>query len=251
MAIEVIVKREGEELAPLREGGARCVVASNGIFLERRTGMFATCSRVSRLPVDLASHAEACVLHAAPIPAAHAGAMLGFFRAAFELHGGEAALILLYDPARRHYRWHCPAQTVELREDRWGSWRASLEVEFEEPLELPPGCIIFGDAHSHADHSAYASLTDQLEERYRDGIHIVAGRLHRPRPDLHVDFLMDGRRFPFAPEEVFAPGRLVPYRRVPQAWLERIRIERSFHDQRTKDATGEARGPGAGGPPPR
>jgi hypothetical protein len=247
MPIQVIVKRSGEDLARLDEGGTRCVVASNGIFIERRTILFSTCSRVPRFPVDLASHAEECVLHAPPIPAAHAGVMLGFFRAAFELHGGEAALILLHDPVRRRYRWHCPEQTVELREDRWGDWRASLEVEFEEPLELPPGHVIFGDAHSHADHSAYASVTDRLEERYRDGIHIVAGRINRPRPDLHIDFVMDGRRFPFAPEDVFAPGPLAPYRRVPRAWLDRIRIERRFHDQRERDSSGQGGGRGAGG----
>jgi PRTRC genetic system protein A len=228
MTIEVIVKH-GEELAPLGEGGARCVVASNGIFLERRTRIFTTCSRVTRLPMDLASHSEACVLHVPPIPAEHARAMLGFFRAAFDLHGGEAALILLYDPARRHYRWHCPAQTVELRQNRWGEWRATLEVEFEDPFELPSGYVVFGDAHSHADHSAYASLTDQHEERYKDGIHIVAGRVHRAVPDLHIDFVMDGRRFAFAPEGVFAPGRLAPLRRVPPGWLERIRIEKRSH----------------------
>lgn len=232
MTIQVFIKKPGEKLPPLGEGEMRYVVADNGFFLERRTAMFETSCRVEHCPLGLEPHAEAVKLHCGHIPEVLARSMLGFFRYAYDLHGGEAALLLLHDPLRRCFRWLCPRQTVKVFETWKGTWWSPAEIEYEEPLHLPPGFVILGDAHSHADMHAYASGTDKDEERYKDGLHIVVGRVHKPQVDLHIDFVMDGKRFPIRPRDVFAETNITPFRQVPKAWTEQILLRKIRYEDK-------------------
>jgi hypothetical protein len=133
---------------------------------------------------------------------------------------------------------------VRLHETWSGKWYPSTDIEFEEPASLPPGFVVLGDAHSHAEMYAYASHMDKEEEIYRDGLHIVVGRVNRPEVDLHVDFVMDRRRFHFAPEDVFADTRIQPFHQVPKAWLEKIHIQRhpyEYRQERYWQKSGEER----------
>jgi hypothetical protein len=208
-------------------------VAKDGFFLERNTALFRTSCRVPSCPEGLEPHAEECVLKFGRIPQVLGRLMVSFFRAAYDLHGGEAVLILLYDPARRVFRWHCPRQTVRAYETWSRHWYASLEIEYEEPFEVPPGFVVLGDAHSHADHDAYASHLDKLEEMYKDGLHIVIGRVHRERVDFHVDFLMDGVRFPMEPDYVFAGTDFGDSKQAPAAWIDQIVVKKVHHGSST------------------
>jgi hypothetical protein len=224
--IDVIVKRPGVEPPPLAEGGARYLVASNGVFLERKTPIFLSSCRVDSRIAGLDPHVEDCVLRFGRIPAVLSRAMLSFFRRAFDLHGGEAALILLYDPKARRFSWHCPEQTVDLHEGWSGRWYASSHITYTTPSDLPPHLLVLGDAHSHADFPANASHTDLEDERYKDGLHIIAGRVDRERVDVAVEFVMDGRRFDVRPEEVFAEPVLRPLAETPKSWMGKVRVRR-------------------------
>ncbi|MBI4584939.1 MAG: hypothetical protein HY717_13075 [Planctomycetes bacterium] len=223
--IEVLAKRPGQELPPLAEGQLRYVMAENGLFLERRTAMFTTCCRVERCAAGLSQHEEACELLCGPIPRTLVRAMVAFFRAAYEHHGGEAVLLLLFHPLERRFRWLCPSQTVRVYEDWKGRWQAGMDIEYDVPLELPSGFVLFGDAHSHADLPAYASYLDKQEEHFKDGLHIVLGRLQAAHLAWHIDFVIDGKRFPLDPERVFAAGDWPPFGSVPPAWIEQINIK--------------------------
>lgn len=228
MNIDVLVKSPGAELPELGAGQVRYVVAADGAFLERRTPLYSTCVRVPGPLASLGSHDEHCRLTCGRLPRLMTRAMLAFFRAAYHLHGGEAALVLLYDPIRRAFRWHCPPQTVEVHQGFGGRLRASDSVEYEMPLNLPEGCVVFGDAHSHGELPAVPSGTDKHDESHKDGLHLIVGRLDRPGGiDYHADFVMDGRRFTLGPSAVLEDPRCEPLSRVPAAWLRCIRIKRT------------------------
>lgn len=228
MSFDVLVKHPGAELPELAPGQVRYVVAGDGLYLERRTAMFATCTRVPGPVAGLAAHGEHCRLSCGRLPRLMTRAMLGFFRAAYLLHGGEAALVLLYDPARRTFRWHCPKQTVEVYTGYGGRTRAYDSIKYDVPLVVPEGYVVFGDAHSHGSLSAIPSGTDKEDESHKDGLHLIVGRLDRPgKFDYHADFVMDGRRFALDPAAVLEDPRCEPLPRVPPAWVRSIHMQRS------------------------
>ena len=99
------LKQPGRELPALERGESRVIVADNGLFLERRTEMFTTCSRAGPQDLKLETHHEFCRLSCGKLPRVHHRAMLGFFQYAHGLHGGEAALILLYHLGRPKTPW--------------------------------------------------------------------------------------------------------------------------------------------------
>lgn len=226
MHIDMVLKKSGSSLPPLEPGGIRYVVAENGVFLERRTGLFTTSCRVDDWAAGLAEHGEECELCCPPIPGHMVAQMLGFFRWAYELHGGEAVLLLLYDSSRRRFSWRCPPQEVHAWESRNRTWHTSSDISYTVPTAVPPGFVVFGDAHSHGRLAAYASHVDKLDEHHKDGLHIIAGYVDYGRPDFHIDFVMDTQRFALAPEVVFAETRVRPSPHVPQRWKKQVRIVR-------------------------
>jgi hypothetical protein len=219
MHIPTYLNRSDAALPEARDEPMRFVVAENGIFLERRSPMFSTSIRVNRQDLGLAFHDEYCRLTCGRIPRAMHRAMLSFFTCAHALHEGEAALVLLYHPQRRVFRWHCPEQVVE-QYWTWSGWRAGDLIEYENPLTLPDGYVNFGDAHLHVG-SPTPSAVDVRDDQ--DGLHIIVGTI-QSAPTYHVTFVMDGARFRIAPESVFEDPYCVPFRRTPGAWLNRIHV---------------------------
>lgn len=227
--IDTIIKRNGEQLPELAPNSMRYVIAENGMFLERRTAHFTTSCRVEHCGAGLQPHTNRCELHAPPIPAELARQMVAYFRYGYTLHGGEAALVLLYAPLEERYSWYCPRQTVEMWESWSGKWYGSPDIHYVDPLEIPAGMIAFGDAHSHANMPAYASAVDQKDEEHKDGLHIVVGNLHKHEVDLYADFVMDGQRFEVAPPDVFAIAGAAEVSQpatdaFPQEWRDCIEI---------------------------
>jgi hypothetical protein len=195
------------------------VVAANGTFLERRTPMFATSTRLVGEVPGLAEHASYCHLACGRINRVMHGAMLAFFQHAHRLHGGEAALLLLYNVARRFFRWYCPEQTVDVYVSDDRCWPSDL-IEFHHPHMLPDGYVIFGDAHLHPG-AAYPSVVDMLDDQ--DGLHIIVGNIDRT-PRYHVDFVMDGARFAVPENVIFDEPDCEPWSRPPKSWLDRIHV---------------------------
>lgn len=217
MNVSVHLKQTGLELPRLAEGETRLVLARSGIFRERRGAIFTTCTRVPVDYLSLDDCQEYCLLACGRIPRIMHRAMLGFFREAHATHGGEAALILLFHPGRRVFRWHCPQQYVDVF---WSGmrWRAADRITFDHPLALPEGYVHFGDAHLHPG-SPLPSQIDIADER--DGLHIIVGNI-AAKPTYHVTFVIDGCRFSVKPDLIFRPIDVEPAETIPLRWLQRI-----------------------------
>jgi hypothetical protein len=201
---------------------ARCVVADNGIFLERRSPMYTTSVRVSPHKLGLGCHDEYCRLTCGRIPPVLQRAMLSFFLTAHTLHGGEAALVLLYHPRNRTFRWHCPEQVVDIYPDRSG-WVAGDVIKYANPVTLPPGYVHFGDAHLHVGPPTPSAIDIGDDE---DGLHIIVGTV-KSKPTYHVDFVMDRARFRIPPEAIFDDPHCLPFVHTSPRWLDRIRLRAS------------------------
>jgi len=212
--------KQRDDLPPLEEGESRYIVADNGVFLERRDSMFTTCSRVNQRDLRLEWHQPSCELHCGKIPRLLHRAMLGFFKHAHELHDGEVALVLLYHPQRRRFRWHCPHQIVE-RYPIGDRWVTADYIHFDNPLELPEGYIHFGDAHLHPG-PPNPSAMDMADDQ--DGLHLIVGNI-LTRISYSVTFVMDGTRFRIPPEDVFEDLSCEPLARPPKVWMQQIEIK--------------------------
>lgn len=225
MSLPILLKQETTSLPRLPTNAARLVLARNGMFLERRGPMFLTSTRIHAPDLGLDDHAQYCLLSCGALPSELHRAMLSFFLHAHRIHGGEAALVLLFHPEQRTYLWHCPPQTVDLHQDRDG-WYAEDIIEFENPLDLPDGYVHLGDAHLHPG-APHPSAMDRHDDQ--DGLHIIVGNITRT-PQYHIDFVMDGVRFPVPPAQFFADPATVPDTFAPDLWMEQIRIRAHRRD---------------------
>ena len=197
---------------------ARCIVAENGIFFERRSPMYSTCARVDMRDLNLALHDEYCHLMTGRIPRVMHRAMLSFFKCArTPCTMAKQRLVLLYHPQRRIYRWHCPPQVIE-HYWSYSGWSAGDLIEFQNPLVLPNGYLNFGDAHLHFG-SPTPSKTDVRDDQ--DGLHIIVGNI-KSEPTYHITFVMDGARFQFAADAIFDDPKCRPFCRPPRTWLGQI-----------------------------
>lgn len=221
MPIDYRIKHPGVTLAELQPGEVRYVFAQEGAFIERATESYRSSTRTAGSIPLLQSHQEGCELRTGKIPARMIAEMLGFFQEAYHIYQGEAALVLLYSPLQRQFAWHCPRQSVEVYSYR-GCLSADESVEFDNPLTLPPGFQHFGDAHSHVGHPL-PSLVDRRDDG--DGLHLVVGHI-AGRPMFHIDFVVDGQRFNFAPESLLEEIPPPPYPQPPREWLELVHLVR-------------------------
>jgi hypothetical protein len=215
----ILLKQQAAELPPLECGESRLVVARNGVFIERRGPMYMTSTRLRPNDMQLDDHSQYCTLSCGKLTAKMHRTMLSFFLQAHRIHGGEAALVLLFHPEQRRYLWYCPVQTVDLHQ-RHDGWYVEDTIEFDNPLELPEGYLRLGDAHLHPE-APHPSMLDVQDDE--DGLHIIVGNIAQ-RPQYHIAFVMDGVRFQLAPHQLFVDPHALPGCRVPAQWLEQIRV---------------------------
>ena len=92
--------------------------------------------------------------------------------------------------------------------------------------------------HSHVDLSAQPSSTDEHDESYFTGIHLIVGRIFDEPPQFHCEFVVDGERFELQQDEV-VEGYERRRTDVPREWIDRIEIERKrWHAQDTYSPKG-------------
>lgn len=241
--IPIHLKLPNAALPELEPGQTRVVLAGDGPYLERRTSMYSTSTKWSGPLLGLENHEERCRLFCGRIPRIIIRTMLGFFQAAFRVHQGEAALVLLYSPQKRTFKWHCPEQTVEVYRS-FGKQRSFDDISYEMPLTLPEGYVIFGDAHSHGEMGAFPSGIDKRDEQFKDGLHIIVGRIDRPEKiSYHIDFVMDRQRFNFDPDVILEDVHCRPFDNCPKSWLDKIKLKpRSSYFSWSRESNSPRRG---------
>lgn len=192
-----------------------------GAFFCRNHPFFAS-DVPSRRPVRaLADHEPGVVVRYPLVKASMLETIVGFFARVYEMHRSEAVVLLVWDSGDLRYRLFVPHQEATVWRT-YSGWRSPQDVSYRVPV-LPPGQLLVGDIHSHGNMAAFTSHQDAMDEKYRDGIHAVVGRIEDEPPDLHVELAVDGHRFRLEPGQIFA-GYERRRRYVPQQWLDRVKV---------------------------
>jgi len=197
------------------------LLSSSGLFIGRNQALARSLVPALNWPRELEPQETFLQLTYPKVPADLLADIIGFFWTIASRHGAEAAVLLGYDGAK--IIPIVPEQTGTISPG-YGGEPFPIGLHYDIPVELN-GLRIIGDIHSHVFEAAYASSVDMHDERYRPGLHIVAGRLDRDPPQWHVEYVVDGARFPIAPEAVLDldgyDGRTVP---TNTTWTDRVEV---------------------------
>src|SRR5262245_13371009 len=162
----------------------------DGLFLCRNHPFFASDVPARRPPRALAPHAPHCEVRYPRVKASTLEFVVGFFGRVYDLHRSESVVLLLWDLEARRYPLLVPPQQATV----WQSWdghRSPIDVSYTVP-PLPPRHLLVGDLHCHGNMAPFSSATDRADERYRDGVHGIVGRIDREPPEFHLELSVDG-----------------------------------------------------------
>jgi len=165
------------------------LVTRDGLFQVKRTPLFHAKTKVQGLSW-LRSEREDARLRLPPIPAALLTEIVGFFREVFRVHRAEAVVLLYFGREAQRYEARTPKQRVAGGHCRY------------EIGPTPAGLLRVGTIHSHASADAFHSELDDEDERHDDGLHVTIGNLDG-EASVVCSLVVDGRRFPLEPSEVF------------------------------------------------
>lgn len=171
------------------------VVASNGIYLHKDTGLFEGFVKVDQisciadLPVDtLATTSLPKIPHALVMK------IRRFFAQVFEKHHAEACVLLYYNEADGCYFVVAPEQQVSHVAVIYR--KEPLSVLFGEEFRWAEfACRSVGTIHSHCDFGAFHSGTDDADESTFDGLHLTFGHVNRASGmSVSASIVLNGQR---------------------------------------------------------
>jgi hypothetical protein len=117
-------------------------------------------------------------------------------------------------------------------------WHSLL---YQPSAEAPPeGFLKMGTIHSHMTLSAYFSATDDADDRYGDGLHLVFGHIKENTPTLTqcvaARFMSNGTPFNWekAQLETLVDPFIDPNAEFPAWWLKRCHIVETEHQGDTE-----------------
>jgi hypothetical protein len=199
------------------------ILGRDGLYVCRNHEFFQSCVPAQRGPSELEEQASFLTPRFPTIPRGLFERAVGFFDRVAELHGSEAAVLLVWDGSEQRVRLVVPEQTATVSR-AWDGYRCPIGVHYVPPIDLPRDWVPYGDVHSHVRLPAYASSTDKADETHAAGLHVVVGRIQHEPPEIHVEAVVDGKRFVLDAADVIEEYR---QRRtnVPQRWLDRVRVE--------------------------
>lgn len=181
------------------------LVTRDGLFQVKETAAFRSVLRVGGLRW-LEGQREEVALKLPRVPGELLARAIALFREVFRRHRSEAIVLLHYDPAAARYALAVPEQHVA-----GGHLAYAIGP-------TPAGLIRVGTIHSHADADAFHSELDDWDEQHDDGLHVTVGNLDGPMT-LSCSLMVDGRRFPLRPRDVFTG---VPTEGEAEVWWEAL-----------------------------
>lgn len=209
--IPIYFLKDGVELP---EEGTYYIVARNGIFLRKDTGLVQATVRVDRIAF-LQEVTTTAKMRLPKLSAEELVRVLLFFRRVYQRHQSEAVILLHYSATTREYLLHCPDQRVSA---------ASVAYAANQRF---PGYQLVGTIHSHASMDAFHSGVDDHDERHFDGLHITIGRVDQPYFTISCSIVVNNQRFHLEPQETIEGIQAVEWQPVPKVTYRRRSICRA------------------------
>ncbi len=194
---DVYVLQDGVKLP---KKGTYYVVAKNGIFLRKETGLIEAFVKVEGIS-PLQEISVSAKIKIPKIRAKDIASIVAFFRAVYEEYASEAIILIHYSRELKSFHLVCPEQRV---------CGASVEYDAHERME---GHQLIGSVHSHHSMGAFHSGTDITDESAFDGLHITIGSLHKLSFSVVASVVVNNNRFPMNPKDVISGFRQVNVRK--------------------------------------
>jgi hypothetical protein len=187
----VIVYEEGTELP---SEGTYYIVAGNGIFLQKNTGIVSCLTQVRDIPflADVKNVAN-LRLNLPTLPAKLTWGIKELFKRVVAKYHAESATLLYYNKTTKEFMVRVPEQLVS-----HGSVGYLARREGEDP---DPQFLLVGTIHSHADFAAFHSGTDVNDEADFDGLHVTFGHNDQDVFTISACIVVNGKRQQVKPEE--------------------------------------------------
>jgi hypothetical protein len=230
-----------DEATPWPEDRVFYLLSRDGLMLCRNDPFFSSCVAADRWPNELARQRPFLKLDFPRLSRADVERVVAFFALVAQRHNSEAAVLITANRETRKIELVVPDQVGTVGTTYQG-FHYALDLFYEIP-PLPPDMALIGDIHSHADNPAYASWTDQADEAYRPGIHLVVGRVQCEPPDFHCAVTADGARFQV--NDLHLVMEDYHQRRpaeVPPEWLARLTVEEWARSKRRVRSLSERNG---------
>lgn len=199
------------------------MLTRSGLFLCRNHPFYQSAVPAPQWPTELAEHQAFLAVRYPKIPRRLVERVVGFFERVADAHNTEAAVLLVWNKARRRVQVVVPDQVATIGYNGWGA-TYPIGVEYEVPIDLLPDLVVIGDMHSHVFGRAIVSGVDKRDEIHRPGLHIVVGQIHREPPEFHIEAVTDGVRFTVRPELALG-GYQQRCTDIPDAWMDKVTVE--------------------------
>lgn len=221
-----------EEGTQLPESGTYYVVAANGNWLHKDTGIVKAFFPVENIPILKELDAKPWVSCNIPkLPAKYVAQIKAFFQVVAERYSSEAIVILYYNKQDQSYKIVVPNQQVT-----HGSVIYQREGAYQDYLRV-------GTIHSHCDFGAFHSGTDVHDEEDFDGIHCTFGNNHQQDFTIVASIVANANRFTVDPSSILEGIELVniiTYKLTEEIdtsevseWLQKVNVPYSV--SRTED----------------
>ena len=180
----------------LPEDGTYFVVAGNGIWLHKDTGIVK-----AFVPVDSISFledldAEAFIQCTLPkIPAKQVWRIKTFFKKIVEKYRSEASTSLYFNKETSEFKIHVPQQNVS-------HGGVNYRREGLTHIEGMENFLCVGTIHSHCDFGAFHSGTDIGDEEDFDGLHCTFGHNNLDEFSISASVVVNGVRLAVDPLDV-------------------------------------------------
>lgn len=192
-----------EDGVVLPDSGTYYIVAQDGIWLRKETGLFSATIKVPGIGA-LGTVVPRVEVHLPKIPPEAMLQIIWFFRRVYRRLRTEAIVLLHYNLETGAYALVCPEQDVSV-----GS---ILRYDLTERV---PDYRLVGSIHSHGSMTGFHSGVDRTDEATFDGLHITIGRLDQPFFHLSCTIAINDNRFPVRPEDVIQDIREAAWEEQP------------------------------------
>ncbi|MFC1622384.1 hypothetical protein ACFL1Y_00090 [Patescibacteria group bacterium] len=177
--------------AKLPKDGTYYIVAANGTFIHKDTGLIEAVAEVEG--VGFLNSYQPWVKHNFPLlPSFDVKKIILFFQRVCEVYDTEAIVLIHFSEETNTYLFHCPYQEVS---------SANVDYNSEERFD---NYQLIGDIHSHNEFTASHSPTDKEDETNFDGLHITVGNLDQPYFSISCSLTVNQTRFLIPPAEIIS-----------------------------------------------